>query len=80
MNSANRRMPKWDGTGMARYALAIAHRRLGHDVEARHWLAKGDAWMASWDREAQRASMVPPDLYLVDYLEAKVLEREAKLK
>jgi hypothetical protein len=78
LNTANRGMSGWHGAGMFWYALAIAHRRLGHDGDARRWLDRADAWMADRDREAASDSIVEPKLPLRDYLEAKILKREAK--
>jgi len=67
-----------DRRGVTWYALAIVHRRLGHDADSRRWLERADSWMANRDREAATASTVLPKLPLRDYLEAKILEREAK--
>ncbi len=78
LNTANRGKSGWHGAGMFWYALAIAHRRLGHDGDARRWLDRADAWMADRDREAASDSTVEPKNFLRDYLEAKILEREAK--
>ena len=77
---ASKETPGWPGAGMTWYALAIIHRRLGHNADARRWLERADSWMADREREAATASTVLPKTCLRDYLEAKVLEREAKLK
>jgi tetratricopeptide (TPR) repeat protein len=69
LNVASEQTHGWHGAGITWYALAIVHRRLGHDV---------DSWMADRNRDATTASTVLPKLPLRDYLEAKILEREAK--
>jgi predicted Zn-dependent protease len=78
LNSASKQMPLWNAAGMTWYALAIVHRRLGHDADARRWLERADSWMADRNREAAMASTVLPKLPVRDYLEAKILQREAK--
>ena len=80
LDVASKRMPAWHGAGMTWYALAVVHRRLGHDADSRRWLECADSWMADRDREAARASAALPKIPLRDYLEAKILEREAKSK
>lgn len=69
---------RWDGDGMNWYATAIAHRRLGHKEAARRWLARADAWLARIDRDPVRVSEPAGKFWLGDYLDAKVLGREAR--
>jgi serine/threonine protein kinase/tetratricopeptide (TPR) repeat protein len=77
LNAANQRMRE-PGAGLTCYALAIAHRRLGHESDAARWLERADNWMVDRDREAASASVIEPRCALHDYLDAKLLQREAR--
>jgi hypothetical protein len=59
------------------YATAIAHHRLGRKDEAARWLKRADDWLARIDQDPLRFSEPAWKFWLGDYLDAKVLGREA---
>jgi tetratricopeptide (TPR) repeat protein len=57
------------------FGLALVHHRLGHSDEARQCLAKGIQWL---ERQGPPAPGRPAKLAPQDWLEAKLLRREAE--
>jgi hypothetical protein len=43
LTQVNKDVPGWNGLGMDWYATAIAHRRLGHEEDARWSVDRADA-------------------------------------
>jgi hypothetical protein len=41
---------EWPHTGLNAYGLALAHKRLGHADQARHWLERAELWLNQLDR------------------------------
>jgi tetratricopeptide (TPR) repeat protein len=68
----------WNGLELIRYLLATCHHRLGHSDDARRWYDLAEAGMASKSKRATQEPTLPLDYYIVDDLEARVLEREAR--
>jgi tetratricopeptide (TPR) repeat protein/tRNA A-37 threonylcarbamoyl transferase component Bud32 len=83
--ASRKREPGWPGQCMNGIYLALAHQRLGHAAEARHWLDQTDAWLTMARRrleeargkDAPRPLAFPPGLYPADWLIVQVLRREA---
>jgi tetratricopeptide (TPR) repeat protein len=41
---------EWPSSGMNAYGLALAHSRLGHLEQARHWLERAELWLSDLDK------------------------------
>jgi tetratricopeptide (TPR) repeat protein len=80
LKSVNKQFPNSAAAGATCYGLALAHRRLGHDADARRWRERADSWLGDREREAKTASVLEPKIPLRDYLEAKILEQETRAK
>jgi tetratricopeptide (TPR) repeat protein len=85
LEASRRKDPNWPGQAMNAAFLALAHQRLGHAEEARHWRDQVDAWLATArrrleearDTDAPRPTAFPLGLYPADWLIVQVLRREA---
>jgi tetratricopeptide (TPR) repeat protein len=58
--------------------LALAHQRLGEAKEARHWMAKAQAWLDQYGDGLPARADEELGLHLHNWLEAHVLRREAE--
>jgi tetratricopeptide (TPR) repeat protein len=70
--------PDWKGRVLNWLVLALAHQRLGHQDEARQWLAQVVQWRETLPRGKANIPRCPPSLHGWDWLEFQVLMREAE--
>jgi hypothetical protein len=85
LEASRKKDPDWAGQVMNGIFLALAHQRLGHAAEARHWVEQTDAWLAVARRrldEARRGPAAEPfafprGLYPAAWLIVQVLRLEA---
>jgi tetratricopeptide (TPR) repeat protein/tRNA A-37 threonylcarbamoyl transferase component Bud32 len=85
LEASRKKDPSWAGQGMNAIFLALAHQRLGHAAETKHWLEQTDAWLAMARRrldevrkgQVSEPFIFPRGLYPADWLIIQVLRREA---
>jgi WD40 repeat protein/thioredoxin-related protein len=70
--------PKWNGQGLSWLWLAMAQHKLGQSNDARESLSKADEWFANNGKEMPVGPPGTAPMTLQDWLEAHVIQREAK--
>ena len=70
--------PEWPAHDLNWYVLAMVHHRLGRVDDARRWFDQAERAVKRHEAEMDREPTPPAGVYLCDYLEALVLQREAK--
>jgi tetratricopeptide (TPR) repeat protein len=86
LEASRKKEPDWPGQAMNGIFLALAHQRLGHAAEARHWLEQTDTWLEGARRRLEggrrdpgaSSAPFPEGLYPADWLIVQVLYREAE--
>jgi tetratricopeptide (TPR) repeat protein len=66
------------GTAWDHFFLALAHQRLGHEDEARHWLATGVRWLDRVSRGDFKDNWIPTPLAWKHRLQFQLLRVEAE--
>ena len=63
---------------MIHYLLALSHHRVGQEYDARRWFQIAEASLDSADKLAAEQPIPPPDYFLVNDLNARALQRQAR--